>query len=183
MFGRRRGRGMWQRRGYGAGGGLGAILLGMQLVNLFNYFRNNEILPVTLGVVGLNVLTYFQPSILHLRWPSLAEACVSVQKVWFERQWKRILTAPFFHAGDMHLYFNLASFVWKGISLERKFGSGYFLYMIAVFSVATNLVYLAVNWVLAELLGQWSFVQSCAVGFSGVIFALKVVTTHLQPRG
>ena len=174
---------MWPRRGYGAGGGLGAILLGMQLVNLFNYFRNNEILPVTLGVVALNVLTYFQPSVLHLRWPSLAEACVSVQKVWFERQWKRILTAPFFHAGDMHLYFNLASFVWKGISLERKFGSGYFLYMIAVFSVATNLVYLAVNWVLAELLGQWSFVQSCAVGFSGVIFALKVVTTHLQPPG
>ena len=25
--------------------------------------------------------------------------------------------------------------------------------------------------------------QSCAVGFSGVIFALKVVTTHLQPPG
>ncbi|CAI7994484.1 Rhomboid-related protein 4 [Geodia barretti] len=30
---------------------------------------------------------------------------------------------------------------------------------------------------------QWSYINSCAVGFSGVLFALKVVTTHIQPAG
>lgn len=163
------------------------VLLGMQFLNLFNYFsRTNEVLPVTLGVVALNIVAFFQPnlrSVTAMRWPSLAEACISVQKVWFEKQWKRIFLAPFFHSGDMHLYFNMASFIWKGISLEKYFGSTYFLYMIAVFSMATNFVYIAINLALAELLDQWSFVQSCAVGFSGVIFALKVVTTHLEPPG
>ena len=178
---------MWPRRHYGGGSGLGIVLLGMQFLNLFNYFsRNNEILPITLGVVALNVVAFFQPnlhSVTHMRWPSLAEACISAQKVWFQKQWKRVFMAPFFHSGDMHLYFNMASFIWKGISLEKYFGSAYFLYMITVFSVATNLVYVAINLALAELLDQWSFVQSCAVGFSGVIFALKVVTTHLEPAG
>ncbi len=111
------------------------------------------------------------------------QACISVQKVWFQKEWRRILYAPFFHASDFHLYYNMASFIWKGISLEKHFGSGYFLYLISVFSVATNLVYLGINFALAEFLDQWSAMQSCAVGFSGVLFALKVVSTHIQPPG
>ena len=168
------------RRGYGAGG-LGLILLAVQLMNLFNYLSaSNEYFPITLGVLGLNLLAYFQPG--H-NWPSIQQACISVQKAWFQKQWKRVFLAPFFHTSDFHLYFNMASFIWKGISLEKHFGSGYFLYMIAVFSVASNLLYLAINFALAEIFDQWSYMQSCAVGFSGVIFALKVVTTHMQPHG
>ena len=180
MFGRRR-RGYFPgRHGYGTGG-LGILLLGMQLINLFNYFsQQNEYLPVTIGVLAVNLLAYFQPG--H-GWPSIQQACISVQKVWFQRQWKRIFYAPFFHSSDFHLYYNMASFIWKGISLEKHFGSGYFLYMVAVFSIVTNLVYLGINFAIAELLDQWSAMQSCAVGFSGVIFALKVVTTHIQPPG
>lgn len=172
MHGRRR----------GGVGGLGLVLLGVQLVNLFQYFsRQNEYPPVTIGVLALNLLAYFQPG--RYNWPSIEQACISVQKVWFQKQWKRIFYAPFFHASDFHLYYNMASFIWKGISLERHFGSGYFLYMVTVFSVMTDLVYLTINYALAEFLDQWSAVQSCAVGFSGVLFALKVVTTHLQPPG
>lgn len=73
--------------------------------------------------------------------------------------------------------------MWKAATLERHFGSAYFAYMVSVFSLATGVVYLAIHYLLAELLDQWSHMQSCAVGFSGVIFALKVVTTHLQPNG
>lgn len=157
------------------------LMLGLQLVNLFNYLsRTNEFLPVTLAVLGVNILAFLQPG--H-NWPSLRQVCISVQGVWFQKEWKRVFLAPFFHANDFHLYYNMASFVWKAISLERHFGSGYFLYMMAVFSIATNLVYLAINFALAELLDQWSYINSCAVGFSGVIFAVKVVTTHMQPRG
>ena len=157
------------------------LLLGLQLFELFNYFsRTNQFLPVTVGVLGLNILAFLRPG---SNWPNLQEVCISVQGVWFSKEWKRVLFAPFFHANDFHLYYNMASFVWKAISLERHFGSGYFLYMIAVFSIATNLVYLGINMALAELLDKWSYVQSCAVGFSGVIFAVKVVTTHMQPGG
>ena len=161
---------------------MGLFLLGLQLVNLFNFIsRSNDYFPVTLGVLALNIIAYLQPG--SVAWPSLQQGCISVQGVWFQKQWKRMLFSPFLHSSDFHLYYNMASFIWKAISLERHFGTPYFLYMISVFSVGTGAVYLGINYILAELLDQWSYVQSCAVGFSAVLFALKVVTTHMQPRG
>ena len=158
------------------------MLLGLQLVNLFSFLsRSNEFFPVTLGVLGLNIAAYLQPG--NIAWPSISQACISFKGVCLHRQWKRLLFSPFIHASDFHLYYNMASFMWKAISLERCFGSGYFLYMISVFSVATGVLYLGINYLLAEVMNQWSYINSCAVGFSGVIFALKVVTTHMQPGG
>ena len=157
------------------------VLLAMQLLHLFQFLSNsNDYYPVTLGVLGLNLLAFFQPG---RNWPSIHQACISVRGAWFDREWKRIFLASFYHSGDFHLYYNMASFVWKAISLESYYGSGYFVYMVAVFSVATNLLYIAINYALAEVLDQWSYINSCAVGFSGVLFALKVVTTHIQPAG
>lgn len=178
MFGPRR---RYGRRG-GGGGGFGLVLLGLQLVNLFSFLSgSNEFFPVTLGVLAVNIAAYLRPG--HISWPSLSEACISVKGVWFHQQWKRLVFSPFIHVSDLHLYYNMASFMWKAISLEKRFGSGYFLYMIGVFSVATGALYLAINYFLAELLDQWSYMNSCAVGFSGVLFALKIVTTHLHPGG
>lgn len=157
------------------------MLLAMQLVQLFQFLSSsNEYFPITLGVLGLNLIAYFQPG---RNWPSIQQACISVRGAWFDRQWKRIFLASFYHSHDFHLYYNMASFVWKAISLERHFGSAYFLYMVAVFSITTNLVYMCINYALAEITNQWSYINSCAVGFSGVLFALKVVTTHIQPAG
>ena len=157
------------------------VLLAMQLLHLFQFLSNsNDYYPVTLGVLGLNLLAFFQPG---RSWPSIHQACISVRGAWFNREWKRIFLASFYHSSDFHLYYNMASFVWKAISLESYYGSGYFMYMVAVFSVATNLLYIAINYALAEVMDQWSYINSCAVGFSGVLFALKVVTTHIQPAG
>ena len=163
---------------------MGLLLLGMQFMSFFNFLsQSDRFFPITLAVMALNIVAHLRPSGLHVAWPSLQKACISVKGVWLQREWKRIFTASFFHSGDYHLYYNMASFMWKAVTLERHFGSGYFLYMVAVFSIATNLVYLAIQYALAEFLNQWSSIQSCAVGFSGVIFALKVVSTHLQPNG
>ena len=176
MFGRR-------RRGFrgGGGGGLGMVLLAMQLLHLFQFLSSsNDYYPITLGVLGLNLIAFFQPG---RSWPTLQQACISVRGAWFDREWKRFFLASFYHTSDFHLYYNMASFIWKAISLERFYGSGYFLYMVAVFSVTANLVYIGINYALAEILDQWSYINTCAAGFSGVLFALKVVTTHIQPAG
>lgn len=162
---------------------MGTIFMGLQAFSFFNFLsRSDRFFPVTLGVLALNIVTHLRPSGLNVVWPSLKQACISVQSVCYSRDWKRIFMSPFFHSGNNHLYYNMASFVWKAVTLERYFGSFYFMYMVAVFSVATGLLYLALSYVLAEVLDQLSMVQSCAVGFSGVIFALKVVTTHIQPN-
>lgn len=169
------------RRG-GGGGGLGILLLGMQLLQFFNFLSGSDrFFPVTVITLGVNIVMYLRPTIGGVFWPSVSQACISVQKVWFQGEWDRVLMAPFVHGGDFHLYYNMASFIWKAVTLERHYGSGYFAYMISVFTVLTSLVYLAIHYALAEALDQWSQMNSCAVGFSGVIFALKVVTTHVQP--
>ena len=181
MFGPRR-RGLGYRRGFG-GGSFGLILLAMQLFSFFRYLSSrNEFYPVTLVTLGLNILAYFKAGSSHA-WPGIRDACISVQGVWFQKEWKRFFLAPIYHGSDFHLYYNMASFMWKAISMERHYGTAYFAYMMAVFTALTNILYLCINYLLAELFDQWSYVQSCAVGFSGVIFAVKVVTTYMQPRG
>ncbi|KAJ7392829.1 Rhomboid- protein 4 [Desmophyllum pertusum] len=77
----------------------------------------------------------------------------------------------------------MASFVWKGMSLEGRMGSSKFLYILAVFTALTNAVLVALDIALANITGDYSYIYTCAAGFSGVIFALKVLTTYNLPSG
>ncbi|XP_071951762.1 rhomboid-related protein 4-like [Antedon mediterranea] len=163
-------------------GGFGLVLLFMQLAR----FGFNHIPPTTLITIGLNIAVYlkvlngFLYSIIGK--PSIQRVCVSAVSVWYRSDWSRLFLAAWFHLDDWHLYYNMVSFLWKGRSLEHRFGSYYFAYLIAAFSVITNIVMVAVNFIAAELLDDDSYILSCAAGFSGVLFALKVVTTHFMPN-
>ncbi|XP_055022994.1 rhomboid-related protein 4 [Boleophthalmus pectinirostris] len=77
----------------------------------------------------------------------------------------------------------MVSLVWKGMRLERRLGGPYFLYLLSVFSVLTGLVYLLLEAALTELTQDNSFSMQCAVGFSGVLFGLKVLVNHYFPGG
>lgn len=162
---------------------MGLVFMAMQLIGFFNFLsRSDRFFPVTVGVLALNIVVYLRPDVGVL-WPSIQQACISAKKVWLQREWKPLIFSPFMHGHDYHLFYNMGSFMWKAVTLERHFGSGYFLYLTTVFSILTGLVYVAIQTFLSELLDDWSHMNSCAVGFSGVIFALKVVTTHIQPEG
>ncbi len=98
--------------------------------------------------------------------------------------WMRILTSGFIHADDQHLYYNMISFCAKGVQLEAALGPEKYgvlvLYSLvvshgiaivlsrAMFDVAPY-VYTHFHYILP------SDYDSCAVGFSAVIFALKYV--------
>lgn len=165
---------MYQRRRRGPG--IGLLFLLSQLYNI----GFNRIPPVTLSFIGVNVAVYLG---LLNDLPSLGKACVSAQHVWVNGEWKRLLFAAFYHLDDFHLYYNMASFVWKGISLEGRMGSSKFLYILAVFTVLTNVVLVGLDLALANITGNFSYIRTCAAGFSGVIFALKVLTTYNLPSG
>lgn len=92
---------------------------------------------------------------------------MSVQRAYWFKEWRRLLLSPFHHADDFHLYFNMVSFLWKGIRLERRLGGAWFLYLLSVFSVLTGVVYLVLETLLAELTQDQSYSMECAVGFSG----------------
>lgn len=160
---------------------LGLLLL---VVQLFHEGLGN-IPAVTLSVLGFNVYLYMFPA------APLVEACVSLHHVYRNKEWRRLFLSPLHHVDDWHLYFNMASFLWKGIRLEQRLGGGWFLYMLSVFSLLTDLVYLLLQAALTQLIDdpdplvRMFAAQSneCAVGFSGVLFALKVVCNHYNPGG
>ena len=156
--------------------GIGLLFLLSQLYNI----GFNRIPPVTLSFIGINVAVYLQ---LLDSLPSLGKACVSANHVWYNGDWMRIILAAFYHLDDFHLYYNMASFVWKGMSLEARMGSSKFLYLLAVFTALTNTVLVALDMALANVTEDNSYIYTCAAGFSGVIFALKVLTTYNLPSG
>ncbi|XP_023498240.1 rhomboid-related protein 4 isoform X2 [Equus caballus] len=160
-----------QRRSRGINTGL--ILL---LSQIFHVGINN-IPPVTLATLALNIWLFLNPL------KSLYNSCLSVEKCYQQKDWQRLLLSPFHHADDWHLYFNMASMLWKGINLERRLGSKWFAYIIITFSLLTGVVYLFLEFALAEFMDEPDFRRNCAVGFSGVLFALKVLNNHYCPGG
>lgn len=151
----------------------GLILLTSQVFQL----GLDNIPPVTLVTLGLNVWLFLFPA------KPLLQICVSVQQAYWNMDWHRLLFSPFHHIDDWHLYFNMVSLLWKGMNLERKLRSTWFAYMLIVFSLLTGLVYLLIEAGLSELTKDESYNMQCAVGFSGVLFGLKVVNNHYNPGG
>ncbi|XP_043114189.1 rhomboid-related protein 4 [Puntigrus tetrazona] len=155
------------------GSNIGLLLLASQVFQL----GIDNIPPVTLATLGLNVYLFLFP------FKPLMQTCLSVREAYCHRGWSRLLLSPFHHADDMHLYFNMASLLWKGIKLERKLGGPWFGYLLSVFSLLTGLVYLLLETGLTHMTEDSSYSLQCAVGFSGVLFGLKVVNNHYHPGG
>ncbi|KAI5625481.1 rhomboid-related protein 4, partial [Silurus asotus] len=155
------------------GSHLGLLLLASQVFQL----GIDNIPPATLATLGLNVYLFLFPV------KPLLQTCVSVQQAYWAADWHRLLLSPFHHVDDWHLYFNMVSFLWKGVNLERMLGTAWFAYLLSVFSLLTGLVYLLLEAVLTELMDDFSFSMQCAVGFSGVLFGLKVVNNYYNPGG
>ncbi|XP_062931544.1 rhomboid-related protein 4 [Cynocephalus volans] len=160
-----------QRRSRGINTGL--ILLFSQMFHV----GINNIPPVTLATLALNIWFFLNPL------KPLYYSCLSVEKCYQQKDWQRLLLSPFHHADDWHLYFNMVSMLWKGINLERRLGSRWFAYVVTTFSLLTGVVYLLLQFAVAEFMDEPDFRRSCAVGFSGVLFALKVLNNHYCPGG
>ena len=154
---------MFRRRtGAGNRGGLGVLLLALQLFNVG--FDNIPVVTLSSILLQAGIFLKLFDGFL----PRVPGACVSVLNVWDYWQWKRLAYAAVVHADDMHLYFNMISFLWKGKSLEPKLGSKYFAYLLIVFSILTNVVLLLLNFAFANYLEWPGYYQQCAVGFSGL---------------
>ncbi|NXV74831.1 RHBL4 protein, partial [Atlantisia rogersi] len=158
-----------QRRQGRVNAGLLLLLYQISQVGLQN------IPSVTLGVLALNIFLFLNPV------RPLHEVCISVHEGFYKKNWERLLLSPVHHADDWHLYYNMVSMLWKGIMLEKKIKSRWFAYIIAVFSVLIGVVYMVLEFMLVRILDDPSYEMNCAVGFSGVLFALKVLNNHYNP--
>lgn len=148
---------------------------------LAELLSSDRLPPVTLCVIGLNAIIYLE--LFEIDYPSIESVCLSAWYILYNKQWLRLVLSPFFHLDDWHLYYNMISFSIKGRSLEKRYGSGYFLVLILVFSICCSLMIVGVEYTAFLLLNNKQYLRNCGAGFSGVIFALKVLTTHYLPNG
>lgn len=144
--------------------------------------RTSHLPPITLIVIILNVLIYFDIFPLFGLSGDLQSVCVSTHAVLDQGDYMRILFAPFFHGDDMHLYYNMASFLYKGQQLEILFGSRYFALLLLILTFSSSLTLVLLGQFASSLFDNPEYLFTCAVGFSAVIFALKVITTHYTPN-
>lgn len=134
------------------------------------------------------------------------DVCISAKKVWVNKDFRSFFFSTFEHADDMHLYYNMISFVVKGRTLEYQYGSANFGILLAVLSVMTPCIYVLLGRLGSQIFLDKSLLSSCTIGFSGkyllyflinfrlrfitkskhisgVIFALKLITTLENPVG
>lgn len=152
---------------------LGVAYLIAQLAN----FGFDRIPPVTLAAIAGQVALFV--GLLRPPWDSY-DVCISVDKVVRRRDFRRLFFNSVEHADDWHLYYNMVSLLWKGSRLERRLGSRRFAVILLVFSIACSAIYLILAQLASEIFDDYSYCKQCAIGFSGVLFGLKVVAQHLE---
>jgi len=104
--------------------------------------------------------------IINVPWEK-REICISTESILKHRDYRRFFFSTFEHADDMHLYYNMISFLVKGRSLERRYGSTNFAFLLFVITVLTNMLYVILGQICTEALHDTHYMKSCAIGFSG----------------
>ena len=128
----------------------------------------DRIPPVTLFSILGQVAIFLRLIPLKQGWPRIQDICISTDTILKGYDFKRLALAPFFHLDDWHLYYNMVSFLWKGLHLERRMGSAYFGYLLAVFSILTSLTTVGLGMAAAEVTSSSYYLHQCAAGFSGM---------------
>ncbi|ETV80899.1 hypothetical protein, variant 1 [Aphanomyces astaci] len=153
------------------------LMLAMQLLGQIQQLERKP--PVTLALMGGMAALFLykgQPGVPTARRYALCPDLIVEQ---FE--WPRLIVSAFLHADEWHLYNNMASFLWKGVHLEFRVGSEQFATMVALLLVLSHMLAVGAAYVLAYALDDSSFIHQCSIGFSAVLFALKVVLNQSSP--
>ena len=128
-------------------------------------------------LLAVNVLAFFASDVV----PPVAQACINPSRMMEPLEFLfRSFAAAFTHADSIHLYANMTSFIYKGYLLERRgrYSAPQLLLLVVELLLTSSLLYCVV----ASLLPVLALWRSCAVGFSAVLFGLKVVLHDCEAR-
>ncbi|XP_071451655.1 rhomboid-related protein 4-like [Hetaerina americana] len=156
------------------GPGLGVLLLCYEVASI----GFSQIPPVTLiAVVGQALLYSGYISVPWDRW----DVCVSAENILNGKEYSRLFLSAVEHGSDMHLYYNMISFISKARGLEQDmFGSCNFAVFLLLMTLLCSVTYVALSAILFRVLHDYAYMKTCAIGFSGVVFALKALTTKRE---
>ncbi|XP_011495516.1 PREDICTED: rhomboid-related protein 4-like [Ceratosolen solmsi marchali] len=146
----------------------GLILLASQALN----FGINKIPPATLAGILLQSLLY--AGMIKVPW-NAEDVCISAFKIFKKKDWRSFVVSNFEHGSDMHLYYNMVSFLLKGSYLESMYGTINFVILVSIISMGCSGMYVFLGYALTEITEDYTYYTTCAIGFSAVLFALKVI--------
>ncbi|XP_058805593.1 rhomboid-related protein 4-like [Phymastichus coffea] len=156
----------------------GLILLASQAIN----FGIDKIPPATL--IGIAAQSLLYAGIIRVPW-NPEDACISTLKILKHKDWRSFFISNFEHGSDMHLYYNMVSFLLKGSYLEPMYGTSNFAILIGILSTGCSAMYVTLGYILTQFTEDYAYYTACAVGFSAVLFALKVIVVceeHDRPH-
>ncbi|KAF8394773.1 hypothetical protein HHK36_020988 [Tetracentron sinense] len=147
--------------------------LALHAVN--EYYRLERKPPVTAGLLVANTLIYLRPGFLDNILPTLDEVWFNPHLILKHRDIKRFFLSAVYHMGESHLVYNMMSLLWKGIQLETSMGSIEFASMVATLLGMSQGITLLLAKALLVFDYERAYYYEHSVGFSGVLFAMKVV--------
>lgn len=158
------------------GRGLSRGMLPLLAVHAVNeYYKLERKPPVTAALLAANCLIYLRPKFLDPFLPTLREVWFNPHLIFKYRDLKRFFLSAFYHVGESHLVYNMMSLLWKGIQLETSMGSTEFASMVATLLGMSQGITLLLAKSLVLFGYEDPYYSHKAVGFSGVLFAMKVV--------
>lgn len=158
--------------GYGRHGG-DYVAQQLLMYLLTQIWRLEHKPPMTIAIVALNVFMFFYKDAPGVRYACLKPSAILGRR---KKEFSRIGLSAITHADEYHLYYNMVSLIIKGSQLEPVYGSAQFLLLCVELTVTSGWLY-----VLTAYLCRMSAWNDCAVGFSAVLFGLKVILTHDSP--
>ncbi|KAF6163458.1 hypothetical protein GIB67_029307 [Kingdonia uniflora] len=141
----------------------------------YEFYRLERKPPVTAGLIVANTLIYLRPKFLDAILPNLDEVWFNPHLILKHKDLKRFLLSAFYHLNESHLVYNMMSLLWKGVQLESSMGSVEFASMVATLLGMSQGITLVLAKSLLFFDYEKAYFREYAVGFSGVLFAMKVV--------
>ncbi|KAI3505953.1 hypothetical protein L1887_28293 [Cichorium endivia] len=148
-------------------------LMLLQAVN--EYRRLERKPPVTAAILAANTLIYLRPTFLDHILPTIDDVWFNAHLIIKDKDLKRLFLSAFYHLGESHLVYNMISLLWKGIQLETSMGSAEFVSMVATLLGLSQGITLLLAKSLLLFDYERAYYHEYAVGFSGVLFAMKVI--------
>jgi len=125
--------------------------------------------PVTLALIGLLSFLFFSGELSPIEFCLNPLRDVTFRNISSIESIARIIFSPFIHADNHHLYFNQLSFLTKGVAIEQRYGSISYFLILSLLTIITQVFYITLCLICNK--------HECGIGFSGVIFALKILCT------
>lgn len=148
----------------------------LALHTVSEYCRLERKPPVTAGLLAVNTIIYLRPSFLDPILPTIHEVWFNPHLILKYKDLKRFVLSAFYHLNESHLVYNMLSLLWKGIQLETSMGSAEFASTVAALVVMSQgITLLLAKSLLLFFDYERPYYQEYAVGYSGVLFAMKVI--------